>query len=135
MVYNRDSLWFHLYVAYQRTIIQGLFSSENIEEQFKRSTDGESCPISNCYRPNEWIELCETAGFNATFTGAAISMHEMTLLNLRFPAIQDRRLNSEHRKFLLGLSFDSLGYPVTNGNYAGIDACYLLEPKNNLPKI
>jgi ubiquinone/menaquinone biosynthesis C-methylase UbiE len=127
MVYNRDSLWFHLYVAYQRNIVQGLFSDKSLEEQFKRSTDGESCPISNCYSPNEWMKLCETIGFKVQFTGAAISMHEMTLLNLRFSAIQDRRLGTEHRKFLLGLMFDDKGYPFFNGNYAGIDACYRLS--------
>lgn len=127
MVYNRDSLWLHLYVAYQRGIIQGQFSDKSIEEQFTRSTDGEDCPISNCYHPKEWIDLCATAGLQAEFMGAAISMHEMTLLDLRFSAIQDRRLSTEHRKFLLSLKFDDKGYPLFNGNYAGIDACFKLS--------
>ena len=126
MVYNYESLWLHLYVAYQRRIVQGLYSDQDIREQFKRSTDGENCPISNCYRPSEWVALCNSAGLNAEFLGAAISMHEAALLPLRFAAIQDRRLSVESRKFLLDLKFDDRGYPKYNGHYAGVDACYRL---------
>lgn len=126
MVYNYDSLWVHLYVAYQRAIVQNMYREQNIREQFKHSTDGENCPISNCYRPHEWIALCEHAGFHADFMGAAISMHEASLLPLRFAAIQDRGLPAESRNFLLALRFDNSGYPKYNGNYAGVDACYRL---------
>jgi ubiquinone/menaquinone biosynthesis C-methylase UbiE len=130
MVYNKNSLWLHLYVAYQRSIVQGLFPGEGIEAQFKKSTDGEDCPISNCYSPDEWIRLSKEAGFNATYLGAAISMHEMSLLPLRFSAIQDRRLSAEHRKFLVSLIFDEHGIPMFNGNCAGIDGCYSLVLAN-----
>jgi ubiquinone/menaquinone biosynthesis C-methylase UbiE len=126
MVYNYNSLWTHLYVAYQRSIVEGLYPGKNLRDQFTHSTDGENCPISNCYRPDEWEVLCESAGFNAKFIGAAISMHEASLLPLRFAAIQDRRLPAECRNFLLKLKFDDRGYPLFNGHYAGVDACYRL---------
>jgi SAM-dependent methyltransferase len=126
MVYNYDSIWMHLYVAYKRSIAEGLYSGESLRDQFRRSTDGEDCPISNCYRPAEWIALCESAGFVANYLGAAISMHETSLLPLRFAAIQDRRLPSESREFLKDLQFDEKGYPKYAGNYAGVDACYRL---------
>lgn len=127
MVYNYYSLWVHLYVAYQRTLIEGLYSEDSLGDRFRRSTDGEDCPISDCYRPDEWIAICNRAGFSAEFTGAAVSIIEMGMLNSRFAAIQDRRLPSEHRKFLLGLTFDTRGYPLFEGHYAGIDGCYLLR--------
>lgn len=126
MVYNYDSLWMHLYVAYKRSIVEGLHQGESLRDQFRHSTDGENCPISNCYRPNEWVALCNSAGLNAEFIGAAISMHEAALLPLRFAAIQDRRLPTGSRKFLLNLKFDDCGYPKYNGHYAGVDACYRL---------
>jgi hypothetical protein len=113
-------------VAYQRTIVQGLYPELDIRERFKHSTDGEGCPISNCYRPEEWVSICKEAGLKAEFVGAAISMHEASLLALRFPAIQNRLLPSESRKFLLKLNFDDFGYPKYNGHYAGVDACYQL---------
>ena len=124
MVYNYDSLWLHLYVAYQRTILSGIEVSSDIREQFRCSTDGESCPISNCYRPQEWIDICRDSGLKVEFIGAAISMHEMGLLPQRFAAVQDRRLRAESRKFLLNLVFDEYGYPRYRGNYAGVDACF-----------
>jgi len=126
MVYNYNSLWVHLYVAYQRAILMGLYTNEPLHDQFRRSTDGENCPISNCYTPVEWITLCDQAGFKTEFSGAAISMHEMTLLPLRFAAVQDRSFPEVSRKFLLSLSFDSHGYPLYQGHYAGVDGCYLL---------
>lgn len=124
MVYNRDSVWMHLYVAYVRTIVEGLYPGLNPEEQFKHSTDGEDCPISKCYRPQDWIELCETAGLKASYSGAAISMHEASLLPQRFAAIQNRALAPESRDFLLELVFDEYGYPLYRGHYAGVDACF-----------
>ncbi len=126
MVYNYDSLWLHLYVAYQRGILQGLHSEEDIREQFKRSTDGEDCPISNCYRPCEWIALCVGAGLNAVHIGNAVSMNEMTLLPLRFSAIQNRKLRPESRQFLVQLEQDAQGIPTYRGHRAGVDACYRL---------
>jgi SAM-dependent methyltransferase len=126
MVYNYDSIWLHLYVAYQRTLVDGLYAGLDLRGRFKHSTDGDGCPISNCYRPQEWIALCAEAGLRAEFTGAAISMHEMTLLGSRHMAVQNRALSAESRKFLLDLSFDEKGYPMYRGHYAGVDACYRL---------
>jgi len=130
MVYNYDSLWVHLYVAYQRTIVNGMYQGKSLRDQFRHSTDGESCPISNCYRPNEWIELCKSSGLKAEFVGAAISMHEASLLPLRFEAIQDQCLPTESRKFLTDIQFDDRNYPKYNGHYAGVDACYRLSKAN-----
>jgi SAM-dependent methyltransferase len=126
MVYNYDSLWMHLYVAYQRTIVQGLYPGQTQREQFKRSTDGDQCPISNCYRHSEWISVCEEAGFQASYSGAAISVFELSLLQSRFAAIMERRLPAESREFLKALEFDRRGVPTYRGQYAGIDACYRL---------
>jgi len=127
MVYNYDSLWVHLYVAYQQSILKGLYQKESLRDQFRHSTDGANCPISNCYRPDEWAALCKNADFNVEFLGAAMSMHEAALLPLRFAAIQDRLLPAESRKFLIDLRFDDCGYPKYNGHYAGVDACYRLS--------
>lgn len=127
MVYNYDSVWVHLYVAYQRAILQGLYANESLRDQFRRSTDGEDCPISNCYKPVEWMEICKEAELKCEFLGTAVSMHEMSLLPLRYSAVQDKAFLPESRKFILNLTFDEMGYPLYNGSRAGIDACYLLS--------
>ncbi len=127
MVYNYDSLWVHLYVAYQRSLIEGLYQGESLRDQFRHSTDGEDCPISNCYRPAEWVALCGEAGFEAHFSGAAVSIFELSILDKRFAAIMNRKLPSESRGFLKSLTFDEHAAPKFQGNYAGIDACYQLK--------
>ncbi|CAM4097477.1 class I SAM-dependent methyltransferase [Bordetella pseudohinzii] len=130
MVYNQDSLWYHLYVAYQWRLQWGRDTDVSLRQAFARSTDGEECPIANVYRPQEFIDICRRNGFSATYRGAAISMHEANLAPLRFSAIQNRQLPEENRKFLLSLTFDERGYPLHNGHYAGIDACFELKKAN-----
>ena len=128
MVYNYNSIWMHLRVAYQRTLVEGLFPGASIEEQFQRSTDGEDCPISVCYRPDEFIALAREAGFTASFAGAAVSLVELDLLPLRFQALMDRRLPTASRAFLDALSFDDRMMPHAGGHRAGIAAVYHLRP-------
>lgn len=128
MVYNYDSLWLHLYVAYLTVILGGRYADLDIRAAFAKMTDGEDCPISRVYRIPEFVELAASAGFKALSSGAAISMYEMTMFPRRYEAIMDRRLPTESRKFLLELTLDERGYPLFRGNYAGVDGCYLLAP-------
>jgi hypothetical protein len=55
-----------------------------------------------------------------------VSVHEMKILEHRYRAIEDPSLATEHRKFLLGLTFDARGLPWHAGQIAGIDGCYEL---------
>jgi ubiquinone/menaquinone biosynthesis C-methylase UbiE len=126
MVYNYDSLFVHLYIAWQRQIIEGTFADLALREAFARSTDGVDCPIANVYTAAEFEELTRAAGFPLEFTGAAISMFEAGLAPKRFEAIQDRRLPVGSRRFLLDLEFDRHGLPTYRGHYAGIDGCFRL---------
>jgi len=129
MVYNYDSIWLHLGAAYHWQIMLGKYSGNSVLDAFRCSTDGEACPISNCHQQEEWLSTCKTAGFSGVFRGASISMHEMNLLPLRYNAILDRRLESQHRDFLLALTFDQNGFPKYQGHHAGLDACYELWPE------
>jgi hypothetical protein len=147
MVYNYDSLWVHLHVAFNlmienRVILNGgikqlalqvlqrlgrypNFSKLSLEEAFRMSTDGTHCPISHWFKKQDFMALCQQAGLNARFKGAAISLLEMSRLPFRFQALQDHRLPEEHREFLHSLTFDSRGLPLTkDGHVAGIDGCY-----------
>ena len=44
MIYNRDSVWYHLYTAYIRMIVEGAFSGLTVEEAFARNTDWTAVP-------------------------------------------------------------------------------------------
>jgi ubiquinone/menaquinone biosynthesis C-methylase UbiE len=141
MVYNYDSIWVHLYVAYELMINDHSFKNsilrkfglkkyyKNLEEAFRSSTDGTHCPISRFYKSSEFLDLLENAGFSGVFKGASISnWMEMNKLNKRFAALADRRLPKVHRDFLYNLSFDQKGTPLYNGHVAGIGACYEAMP-------
>jgi SAM-dependent methyltransferase len=129
MVYNYDSLWMHLYVAWRKRIVEGRFAALDLRAAFARTTDGEDCPIANVYRPAEFVALAAAAGLPLEFSGAAISMFEASLAPSRFEAVQDRRLPAESRRFLLGLELDRHGLPTWRGHYAGVDGCYRLGPR------
>lgn len=124
MVYNYDSLWLHLYTAYIHQIEWGMYKDLDLLEAFKKTTDGPFCPISWCYKPETFIAIVEKFGFKGEFTGTSGSMTEMRILNRRFDAISDIRLDEEHRNFLSDLTFNDQGMPLYKGNIAGINACY-----------
>jgi ubiquinone/menaquinone biosynthesis C-methylase UbiE len=130
MVYNYNSLWLHLHVAYQLMLREGRFQNLDIRDAFSRTTDSESCPIAKVYRPEEFVLLASSVGLDCEFTGAAIQMSEAAMVKERQEAIMDRRLRSESREFLLELMFDESGFPKYRDHYAGIDGCYLLRRKN-----
>lgn len=124
MVYHYDSIWMHLYVAYEKMIGDDNFAGLSKKQAFTRSTDGPDCPISVSYKPTEFIALAETAGLRCEFAGSSISAHELKLLPRRFEALQDRRLDAESRKFLYELTFDERGWPRHDGVVAGINSCF-----------
>lgn len=126
MVYNYDSIFVHLYAAYQKMIVEGAYRGLTLRQVFSKLTDGESCPISECYTPAEFATTAESAGFKCALKGCAISVFEMRLLPSRFDAVADRRLPAESRAFLYDLTFDDKGRPLHGGAVAGVDACYRL---------
>lgn len=127
MVYNQESIWYHLYVPYILQIKQMKFSEMSIEEAFKRSTDEEYCPISNCYTPSEYLAICSNSGFKSRFIGSAVSLDEIDwALNERNNAMRNKSLHEKHRVFLKSLTFNDRLIPYYMGNMAGIDAVYEL---------
>ncbi|VEG89674.1 class I SAM-dependent methyltransferase [Legionella spiritensis] len=127
MVYNYNSIWLHLYVAYIKQIVENIGQNEAIENVFSKTTDGPDCPTSYVFKPDEFISICSQIGLSCNFLGAAISIFELSLLPKRFDALMDLRFPKQHRDFLLSLSFDQHGCPLYENDVAGIDACYLIH--------
>jgi SAM-dependent methyltransferase len=127
MVYHRDSIWWHLYTAYDRMIVDGTLAGLDIAEAFRRNTDGPECPISIAYRAEDFVAICERAGFRARFVGGYLSRHELERLRSSWAqAIVDDRLADEHRTFLRALTYDIDGRPMYRGFHAGIGGTYRL---------
>jgi ubiquinone/menaquinone biosynthesis C-methylase UbiE len=127
MVYNRDSLWVHLFVAHVLPARDEKYRGLSPQEAFRRSTDTFDCPISRNWSPEEMDELARISGFSAKHLGNATSIFEMSLLPQRFTAIADRSFDAASRRFLLKLVFDERGVPHVDGQAAGIDGCYELR--------
>lgn len=127
MVYNEDSIFYHLLVAYDQMILQRNFQGLSVDEAFTRSTDSENCPIARSYKPEEFIAICEKVGFTCEFVGGYFSVAELTLLKkYHWRAIRDNRLAKRQRDFLQELVVEN-GYPFYRGKSAGIGGVYKLR--------
>jgi ubiquinone/menaquinone biosynthesis C-methylase UbiE len=127
MVYNRNSLWLHLHTAYIKMVLENAFPGLSLMDAFAKTTDSEACPIARCHAPEEFIALCNQAGFETEFIGGYLSLHELLILKeLGQKAMEDERLAIEHREFLRALAYDEKGYPMYEGKHAGIGAVYRL---------
>jgi hypothetical protein len=127
MVYNYDSIWLHLYVAYEKMILQNKFPGMNIYEAFAKTTDTEECPISRCYQASEFMTICENTGFSAEYIGGYFSKLELNLFSkYKQSALQDKELGDEHKDFLRSLTLDEREFPKYMGKHAGIGGVYTL---------
>lgn len=126
MVYNHDSLFLHLYVAYLQQIEHGIFPGWTAEDWFSRTADG-GAPIAIPYRPTDFVGLCADAGFVTAYLGGYFCQIELDLWYAEGArAMLDMRLGAEHREFLLGLGWVN-GYPSQNGLPAGLSGVYGLS--------
>lgn len=127
MVYNKNSVWYHLYTPYIRVILDGEFQGLNPEEAFSKTTDGLDCPMSRCYLPNQFVKICEAAGFQCRYEGGYFTQTEINSIDRYLSeAINDERLSDDHKRFLLALEFDSKGFAKFGGYYAGVSGVYKL---------
>ena len=128
MVYNYDSIWMHLFTCYQKIILEGLYHGLSKRDAYEQTMDGDGCPIAICYKPDEFKELANMAGFHCDYLGASMSTTELRLMPSRFDALENRRLNAESREFLYSLEFNEKHWPIYKGHVAGVNACFKLLP-------
>jgi SAM-dependent methyltransferase len=124
MVYNYDSIWLHLYVAYVVQIENGLYGDLPTRVAFTRTTDGEDCPVNAVWRPEEMIALGRETGYDPEFLGAAVSLWELHVLPKRHVACLASALPGESCSFLMSLHLDCQGVPWCGDHRAGIDGCF-----------
>jgi ubiquinone/menaquinone biosynthesis C-methylase UbiE len=129
MMYNRDSIWYNLYTAYERMIVRGEFAGDSLAEAFRKNTDGPNCPIANCYDSAQIVALCKSAGFDRIeYMGGYLSQEELRCLRTYGEeAAQDGKLALQQRQFLKALTYDEHQYPMFHGKHAGIGGVYWLS--------
>ncbi len=127
MIYNKDSLWFHLHVNYELMIKRKIFSNLTAEEVFRISTDGFQCPVSNCFSPNEFIKICKRNKFKSKLSNVSVSLFELSKIKLIKEAIESKKLKKENKRFLRKVNFKEGKIPYVGENVAGINAYYELR--------
>tara|TARA_B100000579_G_C22694016_1_gene786495 strand:- start:23 stop:967 length:945 start_codon:yes stop_codon:yes gene_type:complete len=127
MVYNRDSLWFHLHVSYELMISRRIFENLPENEVFRMSTDGFQCPVSVCFKPNEFIKICRNNKFYSKLSNVSISKFELGKIKLLTEAVNSGKLKKENKEFLKKITFDKNNIPYFHKNIAGINAYYELK--------
>lgn len=128
MVYNRNSVWMHLYVAYRKKILEKKYLNFNDDEAFARSTDGECCPVARCYRPEEFLALTNYAGFAGSYLGGYFSLEELNWYQkYHLAALEHGSFPKENREFIKALKIDEKGFPTYEGYYAGVGGVYRIQ--------
>lgn len=136
MVYNKDSIYYHLYIAYYCRFVDNtalcdvreITEKDNINELFRVSTDGINCPASKCYTKDEFTEMCLKAGFkNVEYMGAYFDSFENALAEKYLEiALKDEKLEECHKEFLRKVTFDNDGYAVNGDFHCGVHSVYRL---------
>ena len=129
MVYNRDSIFYHMYVTYCRGVVEGFFYDDlTADEIFSISTDGKDCPKSKSYSPSEIIALCAESGWDCVeFKGGYLCHYDSyKFYNEHIKNLLNSKVPDEHKEFLKQISFDSNNDPIYNGKLAGIGGVFKL---------
>jgi 2-polyprenyl-3-methyl-5-hydroxy-6-metoxy-1,4-benzoquinol methylase len=123
MVYNKDSIWWHLYVPYVLQIKKKKIRRNlPIAEAFRMSTDGAACPISNAYTFDSFKTFANQAGFNTKLIGSSISLTELNTWKKFYDSASiDSRLHTNHREFLSNIKVNSNGDLKYNEKTPGIN--------------
>ena len=128
MLYNRDSVMYHLWIAYARIIVDGAFPGHTVDQAFTKSTDGPECPVSDAWSPQRVLDMINAAGLDGTYRGGYPSLEEIDWFKkYRDGALQEPRLAEEHRQFISELKLDEQGLPRWRGNSAGVGGVYTIR--------
>lgn len=126
MLYNYDSLYVHLSVAYELQVLQSFSSETTAAEAYEKISDA-GAPFSRLTRASDFLLEAETLGYEASYLGAAFSVTELEAWSRLGPAaMKDKRLGLEHRNFLSNLAPDKRGFPIGARGEAGLDSIYRL---------
>ena len=127
MVYNKNSIWYHLHVAYEVKIKMGLWPKKSLNYIFSKTVDGFKCPIAYCFTQDEFKALCKKNGFSCELLGISTSLFEMEKLKLKWEALRHKNLDQKSRNFLEHIIFSMNGEPIYKKKKAGINSYYKLK--------
>ncbi|MBA2655026.1 MAG: class I SAM-dependent methyltransferase [Gammaproteobacteria bacterium] len=147
MVYNRNSIFTHYYVGYQKMVLSQPIdevminekqlpknqpTTQSLDEIFKQCTDGKNCPKALAWSQESFSNLAKSAGFNVEYIDAYFAQLELDIykqygLNGLKKIAAAKELNIESKSFLSNLQAGEDGLPKFHDKNAGIGAIYVLS--------
>ncbi len=127
MLYNRESVWYHVWIAYAQRLVNGAYPDLTVDQAFTRSTDGPDCPVSDAWSAARVLDMVRAAGLEGSFVGGYLNAVELDWWKTYGAAAAgDPLLEPEHREFAAQVKLDARGYPMWNGKHAGIGGVYAI---------
>ena len=91
MVYNRDSVWFHLYTAYERMIVEGAFPGLDVERRSRATPTAPSARSRAATRGTEFLAHVPAGRARRATTSAATCRSTSSTRSTRVVGPRDRR--------------------------------------------
>lgn len=128
MVYNRESVWLHLRVAYERPLADDRPPPRCLEAAFAEDGRSHGGGDVRLWRPKDFLGLARKAGLVGEFVGGYFSRPEVACVKRSLSDAADCPvLPRESRRFLERLTLDSKGLPLHDGRYAGLGGVFRLR--------
>ena len=101
-----------------------------VDDIFGCSTDGVHCPKASCWIGKEFVDILKNVGFGRVEYqgGYPNDLEPMLAKKYIRQALNDSRLEEEHKEFLGQVSFNKESYPVYNEKIcciSGVYICYM----------
>jgi 2-polyprenyl-3-methyl-5-hydroxy-6-metoxy-1,4-benzoquinol methylase len=126
MLYNEDSIYFHLSIGFVRQILKNIDKRYSTQEAFRRSSEHGNCPCSYIVKPEFVPVVAQHIGCDAKLVGMSLYKGEIEDFYRFYDlAMSDKTLSVVHKAFLNCVT-NKLLY---NGNYAGLDMFWELTKK------
>ena len=93
---------------------------------FKISTDGFQCPVSNCFSPSDFIEICKKINSDLKLKNISVSLFELGKVNLINEAMNSEKIKQSSKDFLKQIYIKKI-FHILKKNIAGINAYYELR--------
>ena len=129
MIYNKNSIWFHLHAGFELPNKFLYFKYKEQKDIFRMSTDGFSCPISRCYTFDNFTKILDKCGLYVERYLCDITQFEIQRLPLIKKAVESNLISEESRIFLKNLKFNKSGIPFFEDKIAGLNSFYNIRIK------
>lgn len=138
VVYNKDSIAYHLYSSYIKKILENKFRYLSSEDAFKNIVFDCNYPKINIYSQNDFTSLSEQNNFKAEFKGGYLTEFDSSELYMTYiaNAFRSNDLEDEHKEFLQQIYTNYLDLcqlrtknTQTNSKLAGLNGTYILTKK------